>query len=125
MKSTSRLTNHMNAYTSQIIKWVFLIHIYPKQDMVILGEDNNVLDHFGPYENEKSTLKVQNIEENHSDLITQSSDIGGSIKNSLSEHIPQDELLKSKLLLSLREVKIGDQEFATDTSISNIIYNYL
>ena len=54
----------MNSCTSQIIQQVFLTRIQPKQ--------NNALDNFEPYNDEKSTPKAQDIEMDHRDLVGKS-----------------------------------------------------
>ena len=77
----------------------------PKQDMQIPGEDDNALDNFGPYEDEKSTPKVQNIEKNHRDLVGKSSNTRSCAR---VERTPQDELLGSESSLSLREIRFSE-----------------
>ena len=64
----------MNLCTSQIIQQVFLTLMQLEQDMPMPGEDDNALDNFGPYENEESTPKTQNIEGDHRDLVGKSWD---------------------------------------------------
>ena len=42
--------------------------------MPMPGEDDNASDNFGPYEDERSTPKTQDIEGDHRDLVGESSD---------------------------------------------------
>lgn len=97
MKSIYRLTRYINTYTSQIRQWIFLTHMQPKQNILIPGEDDNILENFGSYENEKSTLKEQDIEKNHEKLAGKSSNTRSCVKNGLSGHTPQDKLFTSEL----------------------------
>lgn len=85
MKLTHKLTRHMNIYTSQ---QVFSIHIQPKQNILILKEDNNTSDNFASHENEKSTLKKQDIEKDYRNLVDKSSDIRSHVKDNLSGYTP-------------------------------------
>lgn len=59
-------------------------------------QDDNASDNFRPYENEKSILIVQNIEKNHRNLVEKTLKTENYIRNNLSEHILQDELLGNK-----------------------------
>ena len=95
----------MNSYTSQ---QVFPIHMQPKQNMPIPRENNNASENFKPHEDEKSTLEEQNIEGDHTNLVSENSDIGSYTRNGLSGHTPQDWLLASELSSSLREVKFSE-----------------
>ena len=106
----------MNTYTSQ---QVFSIRMQPKQleDTPILKADNNASENFGPHEDKESPLEEQDIEED------KSLDTENQARDSLSGYTLQAELLGSKLLSSLREVRFNDQEFVTNTSVSNIKYN--
>lgn len=54
----------------------------PKQNMLMLGKDDNELNNFGSYKDEKSISKMQNMEKNHRDLIGKNLDIGSHAKNS-------------------------------------------
>lgn len=47
----------------------------------MLREDNNVLNNFEPYKDEKSILEEQNIEKNHKDLVDQSLNTRNYIRN--------------------------------------------
>ena len=40
--------------------------------MSIPGEDDNLSDNFGPYEDEESTPEAQDIEKDHRDLVGKS-----------------------------------------------------
>ncbi len=62
MKSTHRLTRHMNTYTKQ---QVLPIHMQPKQNTPIPGEDENTSDNFGLHEDEESILEEQDIKGDH------------------------------------------------------------
>ena len=46
-----------------------------EQNMPMSREDNNISNNFGPYEDEKSTPEVQNIEKDYRDLVGKSLDI--------------------------------------------------
>lgn len=49
----------MNTYISKNIYQIFPIYIKPKQDMSILRKDNNILEYFGCYKDEKYILDKQ------------------------------------------------------------------
>ena len=74
----------MNAYTSQIIQHGLLIHMQPKQDMPMPKKDDNASKYFGPYKKEEYILDKQNIEEDHRDLVGESSDTKNRARDSLS-----------------------------------------
>ena len=93
-----------------------------KQDMPMLGEDDNASDNFALYEDEKSISEAQDIERDHRDSISKSSD---SRSHAKARRILQDGLLGSELSSSLKEVRFSEQEFPTCKPISNIIYNHL
>ena len=57
MLSTSGLTRHMNAYTSQIIQQGLSIRMQSKQNMPIPREDDNSSEYFGLYKNKEYTLE--------------------------------------------------------------------
>ena len=57
-------------------------------------EDDNTLNNFGPYENEKSTPEAQKMKRDYRDLVGKSSDTGSHAR---AEHTPQDGLPKSEL----------------------------
>ncbi len=78
----------------------------------------------GPHEDEESTLAEQNIEGDHRNLVSESSDTRNRARDGLSGHTPQVGLLGSESSSSLREVRFNDQEFAAGTPVSNIKYNY-
>ena len=94
----------------------------PEQNILMRGEDDNASDNFEPYEDEDSKSKVQNIEEDHKNLVGKSSDIR---RRAREGRTPQDELLGSELSSSLKEVRFSEQEFSADTLVSNINYDYL
>ena len=83
MKSTSGLTRHMNACTSQFIQQVLPICMQSKQDTPMPGEDDNALENFGPYKNEESTLKEQKMERDYRDLVCKSLDTGSRARDGL------------------------------------------
>ena len=56
--------------------------------MPILRKNNNVLENFGPNEDKKSTLKKQNIEGDHINLVGKNSDTKSHTKDSLSGRTP-------------------------------------
>ena len=117
MKSTYKLTNNINTCTSQ---QVFSIHMQPEQDMLILGEDNNVSENFGPHKDDKS--EEQDIEGDHRNLVGKRSDIESHVKDGLLGRTPQDGLLANKLSASLKEVRFSKQEFLTSKPVSDIKY---
>lgn len=51
------------------------------------GEHNNISDNFQPYIDKKSTLKEQDIEKDHRNLVDKSLDTGRYIRDNLSKHI--------------------------------------
>ncbi len=122
MKLSYGLTRHMNTYISQQF---FPIYMQLKQDTPIPGEDNNALETFEPYKDEKSILEKQNIERDYKNLVGKSSDIEICTKNSLSKRISQDRLLASKLSSFLREVRFNEQESLTDKLVLDIKYYHL
>ena len=79
----------------------------PKQNMPILGKDNNTSENFWLYKNKESILKEQDIEKKYKNLIGKSSDIGSGAKNSLSRHIPQNELFASESSLFLKKIRLS------------------
>lgn len=79
----------------------------PKQDTLILGEDDNTSENVGFYEDEKSTLEEQDIEEDHRNLVGKSSDTESCVRDDLSEHTPQDGIFASELLSSFKEVRFS------------------
>ena len=82
-----------------------------------MREDNNILQNLKPYKNEKSTLKEQDIEKDHKNLID---------KNlNTRSLIPENGLLPSELSLFLKKVRFSEQKFSNNKSISNIKYYYL
>ncbi len=54
-----------------------------QQDMVILGEDENTSNNFRLHEDEEFILGKQNIEEDHRNLVSKSSDIGSYARDGL------------------------------------------
>ena len=121
MKSTGGLTKHMNSCTSQIIQQVLPTRMQPEQDMPMPGEDDNASDNFGPYEDERSTPKAQDIEGDHRDSVGESSDTGSRAR---AGRTPQDGLLGSESSSSLTEVRFSEQEFPAGTPVSNIKYDH-
>ena len=95
-----------------------------KQDTPMTREDNNVLEKFGPYKDEESTLKEQEMEGDHTNLVGKSSNTGSRARNGLSGHTPQAGLLANESLSSLREFRFSEQEFPAGKFISDIKYYY-
>ena len=79
--------------------------MHHEQDMPMLGEDVNKSDNFGSYENEKSTPKAQDIEEDHRNLVGKSSDTRSRAKTGRTL---QNGLLGSESLSSLREIRFSE-----------------
>ena len=119
-KSTYRLTRYINTYASHE---VFPIYMQPKQNIPILGEDENISNNDGLYENKKSILEEQDIEKNHKNLEGKSLNTRSRAKNGLSRRNPQARLFKNLLSSSLKEVRFNIEEFATGILVSNIKYN--
>ena len=93
----------------------------PKQDMLIPGEDDNISDNFGPYEDKQSTPEAQNIEGDHRDLVGESSDTRSRAREGRT---PQDGLLGSESSSSLRKDRFNKQKFSAGTLVSNIKYDH-
>ena len=109
-------------YTSQDIQQLFLTHMQYKEDMPMLGKDDNVSENFALCEDEKSTLEAQNIKRDYKVSVSKSLDRG---RRARTGRTPQDGLLGSNSLSSLREVKFNKQEFPTGTLVSSIKYDHL
>ena len=92
--------------------------------MPMLGEDDNASEYFGPHEKEEYTLDEQDIEGDHRDLVGEYLDTRSRARDSLSERIPQDGLLASKLSSSLKEVRFSGQEFPAGKPVSDIKYHH-
>ena len=73
--------------------------------MQILGKDDNLLDNFGPYEDNKSIPEAQDIESDHKDLVGESSDTESHAK---IRRTPQNGLLGSELSSFPREVRFSE-----------------
>ena len=56
--------------------------------MPILGEDDNIFENFGLYENEISILEEQKIEGDYTNLVSKSSDIRHCIRDNLLGRTP-------------------------------------
>lgn len=106
----------------RIIQQVFLIYIQYKQDIVLLGEDYNLLDNFGPHLKKESILKERNIEENHKDSVNKCIDIKNYAKNSLLKSTLQAEFFANKLLSSLKDVRFSKPKCPIGKTISEIKY---
>ena len=104
LKSISGLTRHMNAFKSQIIQQVFLIHMILKEDMPMPGENNKPSDNFGPYQEKEFTPEAQDTEKDHRDVLGKSSDTKSHTKVGQT---PQNRLLRSESSLSLKEVRFS------------------
>ena len=73
--------------------------------MLMLGEDDNISNNFGPYEDKESIPESQDIKRDHRDLVGKSSD---TVSCARAGHTPEDGLLGSESLSSLREVKFSE-----------------
>ena len=96
-----------------------------KQNTPISGEDHNASENFGPHKDEESTLKEHDIEKDHTNLVSESSDTKSRAKNDLSRHIFQDGILASESSSSLREVMFSEHEFSTGKLVLDIKYHHL
>lgn len=56
----------------------------PKQNMPMSRKDDNILDNFGPYKDEKSIPEMQDIEKDHRDLVDKNFDNRNYAKYCLS-----------------------------------------
>lgn len=110
----------MDIYISQEI---FLIYIQLEQDTSILGEDDNIFENFGPYEDDK--WEKQDAKSDHRNLITKSSDTRNCIRDSLLEHTSQNIFLASELSATLKKARLSEQKFPGGKPISDIKYPYL
>ena len=89
--------------------------------MLILEEDDNVSDNFGPYKNDKSKPKMQDIKGDHRDWVGKSLNTGSRAR---VKHTLQDRLLRNELSSFWREIRFNEQEFSASTPVSNIKYDY-
>lgn len=80
----------MNTYTSYIILQVLLIYILSKQNILVLEENDNILDHFRPYLDEESILKEPDIKKDYRDLVSKYLDIESHIKENLLGYTSQN-----------------------------------
>ena len=85
INSASGLTRHMHACISQIIQSSLPIHIQPKQNTPMPGDDNDVSENFGPYEDKEFTLKERDIEGDYKDLVVKSSNTRSCVRDGFSE----------------------------------------
>lgn len=72
--------------------------------MSISGKNDHTSKNFGPYKDEKSILKEQDIEKDYRILVSVSLDTRNRIKHGFSERTFQDGLFISELLSFLIEV---------------------
>ena len=84
-------------------------------------EDNNALDNFRPYEDERYMLEVQDIERDHKNLVGKSSDTESCARVG---YILPDGLLENESSLSLKKISFNKLEFPAGTPISNIKYDH-
>ena len=112
----------MNAYMIQFIQQVLPIHMKSEQDTSMPGEDDDASENFGSHEDEKSTLKKQEMERDQRDFVGKSSNIGSYTRDGVSRHTLQAGLLANELSSSLREVKFSEQEFSAGKLVSDIKY---
>ena len=73
--------------------------------MLIVGEDNNLLDNFGSYKDERPVL---DIKEDNINLTSKSLDIRSCIRNILLKYTPYARLLDNKSSSSLKDVRFSD-----------------
>lgn len=115
------LIKYMNTCISQ---QVFSIHIQSKQDTLISGKNENILDNFGLHEDKDFILEEQDIKGDYRNLVDKSSDTESHIRNGLSKWTTQDRLFASESLLSLIEIRFSKLEFSTNIPISDIKYQH-
>ena len=94
----------------------------PKQNTLILKEDNNASENFGPHEDEESTLEEQDIKGDHTNLVGKSFDTGSRTGDGLLGRTSQNKLLTSESSSFLREVRFSEQEFLVGKPVSDIKY---
>lgn len=90
-----------------------------------MGKNDNALEKLGPYEDNKSTLKEQNIERDHRNLMNKTLDSANQAKDGLLKRTFQNKFLASELPVFLREVRFNKQEFPADKLVLYIKYLYL
>lgn len=88
-------------------------------------KDNDTLENFEFADDKKSVLKEVKIEKNHKDLVHKSCNTKSHVRNGLSRHTTQAELLASELSSFLTEIKFSKQEFFASKPLSDIKYYYL
>lgn len=88
-------------------------------------KNNNTLKNFGPYKDEKSIIKKQEIGRDYRDLIGKNLDTKSHAKDSLTEYTFQAEFLASELSLSLKEMRFCKQKFFANKFVLNIKYYHL
>ncbi len=84
MKLTHGLTKNVNTCPSQQDLRIYM----NEQDIPILEEDDNASGNFGPHEDEESTLEEQDIENDHKNLVGESSDTGNRANEGLLGRTP-------------------------------------
>ena len=97
----------------------------PKQNMPILGKNDNASENFGPHEYEKSTLEEKDFGKDYTNLVGKNSDTRSRLKDGLSRPIPKDDLLASESILSLKEFKFSEIEFSIGKPVLDIQYHHL
>ena len=90
-----------------------------KQDTPIPKKAESRSKNVGSCEDNKLTLKEQDIKEDQRNLEEKSLDIKSHAKDGLSRRILPAGLLGSELLLFLKEVRFNNQEFAASIFVSN------
>ena len=73
--------------------------------MPMSKEDDNRSDNLVLYKDEKSTNKVEDIEEDHKNMVGKGSNTERCIKDSFSGYIFENRMLRSELSLSLKDVR--------------------
>lgn len=93
--------------------------------MLILGEDNNTLENFELYEDEKSILEKQDIKRDLKNLVNKSSDTGSCTRDGLSERTPKARLFANNLSLASRKFRFSKREFSAGKPVLDIKYYHL
>lgn len=97
----------------------------PKYDMPMPKEDNNALQYFGLYKDERYILDEQDTAKDYRDFVNKNSLFKSHRKDSMLGRSPENWLFASVLSLFLKEVRFSEQIFLADKPVSNIKYHYL
>ena len=88
-------------------------------------EDDDASENFEPNEDEKFTLKEQEMEGDQSSSVGKNLNTESRTRDGLLGHTFQARLFASESSSSLRKVMFSKQEFPTSKPISDINYDYL